>query len=86
MANTITISYNTGVFTPAGWRTVTVTAEAVQVSPGMAVVEKVLDIDGEEPRYGMSVTGARRQAFNGKAIALREINAKKRLSACNVIN
>jgi hypothetical protein len=41
---TITIDYTSSVFTPAGWRSVTVTAEAEQVSPGMARVTRVTAI------------------------------------------
>ena len=82
--NAITISYETGVHTQAGWRTVTIDAAAEKVSAGMAVVKTVTHIDGEEPHYGMSHTGARRQSYNGKGIALREVGARKRLSACRV--
>ena len=82
---TITIEYTTGVFTPAGWRSVTITAEADQTSAGMATVTAVTAIDGEDPAYGMSRTGARRQQFNGLAIALREAGARKRLSACTIV-
>ena len=80
----ITISYETGVHTPAGWRTVTVTAEAEKISAGMAAVKTVVALDGEPPHYGMSRTGARRQEYNGKSIAMREVGARKRLSACRV--
>lgn len=78
------ISYNTSVFTPAGWRNVTITAEAEQTSKAMATVSKVIAINGEEPSYGMSRTGANRQKFNGKGIAEREVGARKRLSSCTV--
>lgn len=82
---TITIDYSASVFTPAGWRNVTITAEAEQTSKAMATVTKVTAIDGEDPAYGMSRTGARRQQYNGKAIAEREVGARKRLSACAVL-
>ena len=82
--DTLTIEYQTSVFTSAGWRGVTVTAQAVKVSAGMAVVKAVALIDGETPNAGMSRTGARRQAFNGVTTALREVGAKKRLSACRI--
>ena len=78
------ITYSTSVFTPAGWRGVTVTAEAEQVSKAMAKVTKVIAIDGEEPTFGMSRTGAKRQQYNGKGIAQREVGARKRLSSCTV--
>ena len=78
------ISYNASVFTPAGWRGVTITAEAEQTSKAMATVTKVIAIDGEDPHYGMSRTGANRQKYNGKGIAEREVGARKRLSSCTV--
>jgi len=86
MINTmIRIKYTASVFTGAGWRSVTIAAEADQISAGMATVTRVTGIDGEAPRVGMSRTGARRQQYNGQAIAAREIGARKRLSACAVI-
>ena len=78
------ITYTASVFTQAGWRSVSITAEAEQISKGMAAVTRVVAIDGEDPAYGMSRTGAKRQQYNGKAIAQREIGTKKRLSACTV--
>jgi len=81
----ITIKYTASVFTGAGWRSVTVTADADQISAGMATVTRITAIDGETPSYGMSRTGARRQQYNGQAIAAREIGARKRLSACAVV-
>lgn len=79
------IKYTASVHTPAGWRSVSITAEADQPSAAMATVTKVLAIDGEEPSYGMSRTGANRQKFNGRAIAMREVGARKRLSACTEV-
>jgi hypothetical protein len=81
----IRIKYTASVFTAAGWRSVTVAADADQISAGMATVTRITAIDGEAPSYGMSRTGARRQQYNGQAIAKREIGARKRLSACAVI-
>jgi len=81
----IRIKYTASVFTGAGWRSVTVTADADQISAGMATVTRITAIDGETPSYGMSRTGARRQQYNGQAIAAREIGARKRLSACAVV-
>jgi hypothetical protein len=79
------IEYNASVKTEAGWRSVTIRAEATQASAAMAEVTKVISIDGEMPGYGMSRTGARRQQYNGKYVAEREIGARKRLSACEII-
>lgn len=79
------IEYTASVFTAAGWRSVAITADAERVSDGMARVVAVTAIDSEDPRPGMSRTGARRQQFNGASIAAREVGARKRLSACNIL-
>jgi hypothetical protein len=78
------ISYNSIVYTAAGWRHVYIEADAEQISAGMARVTRVISIDGDAPHYGMSRTGAKRQSYNGNAVAAREVGAKKRLSSCNV--
>ena len=82
--STITISYNTSVKTQAGHRSVTITAKAEQFSVKMARVVEVIAIEGEAPAYGMSRTGAKRQQYDGRWVARREIGANKRLSACEV--
>jgi hypothetical protein len=80
------IQYSTSVYTPAGWRDVSITAEANPSASGkMATVERVLAIDGEKPAGTMSRTGAKRQQFHGTAIASREVGKRKRLSACRVL-
>ena len=55
------IEYNASVKTEAGWRSVTIRAEAERISAGMARVTKVILIDAEVPGYGMSRTGARKR-------------------------
>jgi hypothetical protein len=78
------LTYTASVFTQAGWRGVTITAEAEQISAGMARVIKVIAIDGETPDGYTSRTGAKRQTYNAAGVAKREIGAKKRLSACAI--
>lgn len=78
------IKYNTSVFTSAGWRGVTIEAEAESAGK-MAVVVKVLAIDGENIKPTMSRTGAKRQQYHGTGIALREEGKRKRLSACQIL-
>lgn len=78
------VRYNTSVFTPAGWRSVTMTAE-VEPTGKMATVLKVLTIDGEEVKPTMSRTGAKRQQYHGTGIAQREEGKRKRLSACEIL-
>tara|TARA_R110000868_G_scaffold96010_2_gene264108 strand:+ start:1501 stop:1755 length:255 start_codon:yes stop_codon:yes gene_type:complete len=79
------LEYTASVFTQAGWRSVTITADAKQISLGMAQVTQVTEIDGEAPTGYMSRTGAKRQTYNASGIAQREIGAKKRISSCKVL-
>lgn len=79
------IQYQSSVYTPAGWRSIRIDADATQVSPGFAKVARVTAINGKPPTWTMSRTGARRQEFSGFAVAEREIGARKRLSACTII-
>ena len=81
----MTIKYNASVYTQAGWRGVTIKAKAEQISKGMAQVLDVLEIDGEAPVGYTSRTGAKRQTYHAAGIAQREVGAKKRISACDVV-
>jgi len=81
----ITIKYQASVFTPAGWRSVYITAEAEQTSEKMAKVLQVTLIDDEAPIGYTSRTGAKRQRYHAAGIAQREIGKNKRLSSCTII-
>ena len=81
----IKIKYSTSVCTDAGWRSVWVRATASPLSAKMVEVVEVTKICGEDPVKNMSVSGSRRQAFNGLSISQRELGAKKRLSACSIL-
>jgi hypothetical protein len=78
----ITITYNSSVFTPAGWRGVVVTAKAERLSAKRAEVVEVVDIDGEGAVGYASRTGAKRQQYNVGGTAKREVGAVKLLSKC----
>jgi len=84
---TTQIEYRTSVYTEAaGWRSVTVTAEAeVNATGKMARVGRVTAIDGETPDGYTSRTGARRQRYNAAGVARREEGKRKRLSACEIL-
>lgn len=85
-ATVITITYNSSVFTPAGWRGVVVTAKAELLSAKRAEVVEVVDIDGEGNSGYASRTGAKRQQYNVGGTAKREVGAVKLLSKCiNVV-
>jgi hypothetical protein len=79
------IQYTASVCTQAGWRPVTITAQAEPISAGMARVVRVDAIDGDAPAGYASRTGAKRQTFHAAGIAQREIGARKRLSACEIL-
>jgi hypothetical protein len=79
------IKYNTAVFTPAGWRSEVVTAQAEAISPKRLRVVAVLDIGGNGSTGYASRTGAKRQAYNVGSTALREIGAVKLTSKVEVV-
>jgi len=81
----IKISYDASVFTDVGWRGVTICADALKISAGMALVERVTSIDGEQPTGYISRTGSVRQTYHAGGIAQREVGKKKRLSTCEVL-
>ena len=83
--NTITIKYNTSVFTPAGWRGETVTAVVEKLTEKRGTVVEVLDIGGNGVAGYASRTGAKRQQYNCGGVAMREIGKVKILSKCEII-
>jgi hypothetical protein len=85
MSLQMVIEYNASVMVAAGWRSVRITAKVESLSEKMAKVVEVLAIDGDSPKGYASRTGANRQKYNASSVALREVGAKKRLSACEVV-
>jgi hypothetical protein len=81
---TITITYTTSVYTPAGWRSETVTALAKLLSPKRAEIVDVIDVGGNGSTGWASRTGAARQKYNVGGAAAREIGKIKILSACTI--
>ena len=79
------IKYKTSVFTPAGWRSEVVTAQAEEISPKRLRVINVLDIGGNGSSGYASRTGAKRQQYNVGGVAAREIDAVKLTSKVEVI-
>jgi len=79
------IKYNASVFTPAGFRSVTMTAIVEKISEKRVKVSEVIAIDGEEVKANMSRTGAKRQAFYGIGAAAKEVGKIKNLSACEIL-
>lgn len=78
---TIKVEYNSSVFTPAGWRGVTITAAAEQISEKRCRVLAVMLIDGKVPSGYTSRTGAKRQAYNAAGVSHREVGKIKNLSS-----
>jgi hypothetical protein len=81
MSNTIKVEYKSSVFTPAGWRSVTITAAAEQISPKRCRILSVMLIDGKVPSGYASRTGAKRQTYNADGVSKREIDKIKNLSS-----
>lgn len=82
---TLSIEYKSSVKTAAGWRSVHIIAEAEPLTLKAARVVRVLSIDGEEPGFNMSRTGAKRQQFNGNYFANAEVGKRKLLGSCTVL-
>lgn len=83
--NTLNIKYNASVLTPAGFRSVTMTAVAEKISEKRCKIIEVTHINGDEVQANMSRTGANRQKFYGIGTASREVDKIKNLSACELI-
>ena len=79
------IKYGSSVKTLAGWRSVTVLAEAESLSEKRVKVLKVLDIDGEGNSGFASRTGANRQQYNLGYFAGAEAGKTKNISSIEVI-
>ena len=79
------ISYNSSVSVPAGWRSVTITAEVEPISEKRARVVKVIDIDGEGNSGYASRTGAKRQEYNVGYWADKQVGMVKILSKCESV-
>jgi len=79
------IRYNTSVFTPAGWRSETVTAQAEAISPKRLRVVAVMDIGGNGSTGYASRTGAKRQQYSVGGVAKREVGAVKLLGKVEVV-
>ena len=80
----IEISYTTGVQTPAGWRSETVTARAEKISEKRARIVKVIDVGGHGTAGYASRTGASRQRYSVGWVATREQGKIKILGACTI--
>ena len=82
----LTIEYKASVKTPAGWRSVYMTATAKKLSEKRVEIVEVTAIDGEPVQYNMSRTGANRQKFNGAYFADQEAGKKKNISGLYKVN
>ncbi len=79
------VEYKTSVYTPAGHRSVIITALADKISEKRCAITQVLTIDGDEPSYGMSRTGANRQRYNGIYTAEAEAGKKKNIATLQIL-
>tara|TARA_R110000868_G_scaffold244870_1_gene501330 strand:+ start:145 stop:399 length:255 start_codon:yes stop_codon:yes gene_type:complete len=81
----LTVEYKASVNTPAGWRSVSMTATALQVSAKRVEVIQVTKIDGEIVSKNMSRGGAKRQQYDGEYFASQEAGKTKNISSLAVI-
>lgn len=79
------IKYSTAVFTPAGWRSETVTARVELLSPKRGKVVDVIDVGGNGSTGYASRTGAKRQQYHVGGVAKREVGAVKLLGKVEVV-
>ena len=79
------IRYSTAVYTPAGWRSEVVTAQAEAISPKRLRVVAVMDIGGNGSTGYASRTGAKRQQYHVGGVAKREVGAVKLLGKVEVV-
>ena len=84
MTNLI-VEYKASVSTPAGWRSVSMTATALQISPKRVEIVEVTKIDGDIVSKYMSRGGAKRQQYDGEYFASQEIGKTKNISSLAVI-
>jgi hypothetical protein len=79
------IRYSASVFTPAGWRSEVITAQAEAISPKRLRVTSVDDIGGNGAIGYASRTGARRQQYSVGGVAKREVGVVKLLCKVEVV-
>ena len=82
----IKVEYGSSVFTPAGWRGVTITAAAEQISEKRCRILGVMLIDGKVPSGYASRTGAKRQSYNAAGVSQREVGKIKNLSSLKEVS
>ena len=78
------IKYDSSVKTNAGWRSVTITAQAEKISDKRVSIKEVIDIDGNGSSGYASRTGAKRQEYSVAYFAKQQLGLTKNLSACEV--
>lgn len=84
MTTLLKIKYAGSVKCAAGFRSVTITADAEKISDKRVKVVRVTDIDGDGVGFN-SRTGAKRQQYNGHYTAQLEQGKIKNLSSCEVL-
>ena len=84
MTTTLQIKYAGSVKCAAGFRSVTITANAEKISDKRVKILEVVDIDGDGVGYN-SRTGANRQKYNGHYTAQLEAGKINNLSSCEVV-
>ena len=81
----VTVKYKSSVLTLAGWRSTTIVANANYLSAKRVEVISVELIDGLTPSNKMSLTGSKRQAYDGLYYSNCEAGKVKNISSLELV-
>ena len=84
-ASIVTVKYNSSVLTAAGWRSITIMAQANYLSAKRVEITCVDSIDGLTPSNNMSRTGSKRQTYDGLYYSNCESGKVKNISSLELI-
>ena len=81
----VTVKYNSSVLTMAGWRSITIMAQANYLSAKRVEIVSVDSIDGLTPSKNMSRTGSKRQVYDGLYYSNCEAGKIKNISSLELV-
>ena len=81
----VNVKYSSSVLTAAGWRSITIMAQAKYLSAKRVEITCVDSIDGLTPSNNMSRTGSKRQTYDGLYYSNFEAGKIKNISSLELI-
>tara|TARA_R110000796_G_scaffold30674_1_gene81765 strand:+ start:357 stop:617 length:261 start_codon:yes stop_codon:yes gene_type:complete len=81
----VTVKYKSSVLTMAGWRSTTIVANANYLSAKRVEIISVELIDGLTPSNKMSLTGSKRQTYDGLYYSNNEAGKVKNISSLELV-